>query len=89
MENSYNLSDIEIIDENQQADLYEDYESASADWDDSEVETERNFTVWHLAMGLVLLVIAALVLVYVVLPFIASLGAPTSASQILPNAVQA
>lgn len=85
MEQSYNLNDIEEHD----ADLYNEYESAT-EWDEDTTQSHasRRWTIWHISLLLVLLVIVAAVVVFVVLPFIASLSPTPSASQ-LPTPVQA
>jgi type IV secretory pathway component VirB8 len=85
VEQSYNRDDIE----EQDVDLYTEYESATErDEDGSQSHASRHWTIWQIVLLLLLLVVIAAVVVYVVLPFIASLNPAPSASQ-LPTPVQA
>jgi hypothetical protein len=83
VEHAYNIEDMEYIEE---TGSYELYEPEDHDWDNS--PSAPRWRVWHVIIMLILLVVAALVLVYGVLPFIASLSTSTSAAQ-LPVPVQA
>ena len=88
MEQTYNLTNIEV---EQEADFYDEYESADYDSRDEvaiETTSSHRWTIWHVLILLLLLILAAAVVVYVVVPFITSLTPAPTASQ-LPTPVQA
>lgn len=85
MEHTSNFNDIE---HDETVDWYEDDESTSYNFEDSDEGSPRRWKIWHVVVLLVVLILVAVLLVYVIMPYVVSL-LPAPAISDLPTPVQA